>query len=86
MYPVDHPPARRLFRIQPAAREQHFHCNMIRNALGQLDACRIGNGAAANFRQRKTGMIRRQNNVAGQRNFKSATTANTIHSADNRLV
>ena len=59
---------------------------MIGDAFGQLDTGRIGDRTAANFGQRKAGMICRQYQIARQRNFQSAPATNTIHRADHRFV
>ena len=59
---------------------------MIRDALGQLDRGGIGHRAGADFGQRETGVVRRQDDVAGQGKLQPAAATNSVDGADHRLV
>ena len=72
---VDQTPAGGLLGIDPTTGQQHFHRDMVGDPLGQFDRRRVGHRAGAYFRQGKTRVIRRQDDVGAQRQFQPATAS-----------
>ena len=51
-----------------------------------LDAARVGDDAEADLRQRESGALGRDDEIAGEREFKSAAEGEAIDRGDDRLV
>jgi hypothetical protein len=72
---------------EQATRHHHPHRNIerdvTRHAMDSACACHQSH---ARFRQTETCMFRRNDNVAGQRDFASAAQGESIHRRDDRLV
>ncbi len=73
-------------RIDAAAREQHFHGNVVGNIARQFDGCGISHCAGVDFGQGEGCMFSRNNNIASNHDFKATPKGEAVYRADNGLV